>query len=57
MGVIRLGSQVDVVMPAIANLKVLVKPGDRVRAGEFILAVLEGEFILAVLRGAPGVLG
>jgi phosphatidylserine decarboxylase len=40
IGVIRLGSQVDVVLPARAGLHVNVKPGQRVRAGESILATL-----------------
>jgi phosphatidylserine decarboxylase len=40
IGVIRLGSQVDVVLPARAGLQVNVKPGQRVRAGESILATL-----------------
>lgn len=42
LGVIRLGSQVDVVLPERKNLRIAVKPGDRVRAGESIIAVLEG---------------
>lgn len=42
MGVIRLGSQVDVVLPERKNLRIAVKPGDRVRAGESIIAVIEG---------------
>ena len=42
MGAIRLGSQVDLVLPERKGLRVLVKPGDRVRAGESIIAVLEG---------------
>lgn len=41
IGVIRLGSQVDLVLPAREDLKVLVKPGERVRAGESIVAVFE----------------
>src|SRR6266508_3112982 len=40
IGVIRLGSQVDVVLPARAGLQVNVKPGQRVKAGESILATL-----------------
>lgn len=38
IGVIRLGSQVDVVLPADAGLEVVVEAGERVRAGETILA-------------------
>lgn len=41
MGVIRLGSQVDVVLPVRKNLRIVGKPGDRVRAGESTIAVLE----------------
>lgn len=41
IGVIRLGSQVDVVLPARKNLRIVVTPGDRVRAGESAIAVLE----------------
>lgn len=37
-GMIRIGSQVDLVLPLTAELAVLVKPGDRVRAGETIVA-------------------
>jgi phosphatidylserine decarboxylase len=40
MGVIRLGSQVDLVLTARENLKIVVKPGDRVTAGESIVAEL-----------------
>jgi phosphatidylserine decarboxylase len=41
VGVIRLGSQVDVVLPARPDVKVSVEPGQRVRAGESVLAVVE----------------
>jgi phosphatidylserine decarboxylase len=41
IGVIRLGSQVDVVLPARPDMQVTVKPGQRVRAGETILATLK----------------
>jgi phosphatidylserine decarboxylase len=41
IGVIRFGSQVDLVLPRRADLHVLVKPGDRVTAGESIVAVRE----------------
>jgi phosphatidylserine decarboxylase len=37
IGVIRLGSQVDLVLPAREDLQVMVKPGERVRAGESII--------------------
>ena len=41
IGVIRLGSQVDVVLPARSGIQVTVGPGDRVRAGESVLARIE----------------
>jgi phosphatidylserine decarboxylase len=40
IGVIRLGSQVDVVLPQRAGVEVTVRPGDRIRAGESVLAEL-----------------
>jgi phosphatidylserine decarboxylase len=36
-GMIRIGSQVDVVVPATAGMEIRVRPGQRVRAGESIL--------------------
>ena len=36
-GMIRIGSQVDVVLPWREGMEVRVKPGDRVRAGETVL--------------------
>jgi len=41
IGMIRFGSQVDVVLPLRDDVAVTVRPGDRVRAGELILAVLK----------------
>jgi phosphatidylserine decarboxylase len=41
IGVIRFGSQVDVVLPLRSDLTVLVAPGDRVIAGETPIAELE----------------
>lgn len=41
LGVIRLGSQVDLVLPAREDLQVLVQPGQRVTAGESIIAMVE----------------
>jgi len=41
IGVIRLGSQVDVVMPRRAGLEVRVRAGQRIRAGETVLATLD----------------
>jgi phosphatidylserine decarboxylase len=40
IGVIRLGSQVDLVLPKHETIDVLVEPGQRIRAGESILARL-----------------
>jgi phosphatidylserine decarboxylase len=37
-GMIRFGSQVDLVLPARADVKISVQPGDTVKAGESILA-------------------
>jgi phosphatidylserine decarboxylase len=39
LGMIRFGSQVDLVLPAPNDLDVSVRPGDRVRAGESIIAI------------------
>ncbi len=36
-GMIRIGSQVDIVVPRAVGLKIRVRPGDRVRAGETLL--------------------
>lgn len=36
-GMIRIGSQVDLVMPWLDGMRIRVKPGDKVRAGESIL--------------------
>ena len=38
IGMIRLGSQVDVAIPEIENLRINVKPGDEVRAGVSVIA-------------------
>jgi phosphatidylserine decarboxylase len=40
IGVIRLGSQVDLVLPVRDDVQVTVQPGERVTAGESILALL-----------------
>lgn len=40
IGVIRLGSQVDVVLPARPDVQVSVREGEHVRAGESVLALL-----------------
>jgi phosphatidylserine decarboxylase len=36
-GMIRIGSQVDLVVPYVSDMQVMVKPGDKVRAGETII--------------------
>lgn len=41
-GMIRLGSQVDVVVPALPHLEPTVRPGERVRAGETVLFKVKG---------------
>lgn len=58
VGVIRLGSQVDLVLPARTDIHVTVRPGDRVRAGESVVAMLgstpglrEGAVAAAPSRG------
>jgi phosphatidylserine decarboxylase len=38
IGAIRFGSQVDVVLPDAENIEIRVQPGDRVRAGETVIA-------------------
>jgi len=43
IGAIRFGSQVDVVLPARDGIAIVVHPGDRVTAGESIIAVLEAD--------------
>jgi phosphatidylserine decarboxylase len=37
-GMIRIGSQVDIVVPQFAEMQIKVTPGDKVRAGESVLA-------------------
>lgn len=41
IGVIRFGSQVDLVLPARPDLRLLVAPGDRVSAGVSVVAVID----------------
>jgi phosphatidylserine decarboxylase len=41
IGVIRLGSQVDLVLPYRPDLRVTVKPGDRLTAGQSVVATVE----------------
>ena len=40
IGVIRFGSQVDVVLRSHPNVRILVNPGDRVQAGTSVIAVV-----------------
>jgi phosphatidylserine decarboxylase len=41
IGMIRMGSQVDVIFPALGSIEIKVKEGQSVKAGESVLAVLE----------------
>jgi phosphatidylserine decarboxylase len=36
-GMIRIGSQVDLVVPRRPEMSIMVQPGDKVRAGETVL--------------------
>jgi len=36
-GMIKIGSQVDTILPRISGMRIKVKPGDKVRAGESVL--------------------
>ena len=38
MGRIKLGSQVDIIISCKKNIQVILKPGDKVKAGESIIA-------------------
>jgi phosphatidylserine decarboxylase len=51
IGMIRFGSQVDLILPLRDKLRVTAEPGDRVSAGETILASLEPRLVDAA-RGA-----
>lgn len=42
LGAIRFGSQVDLIIPARPQIKVTVQPGDRVVAGQTIVALIAG---------------
>lgn len=42
-GMIRLGSQVDLVLPAREDVQITTRVGERVRAGESVLAVVDGK--------------
>jgi len=50
LGVIRLGSQVDLVIPAREDVRITTKVGERLRAGESIVAVLQTEQTRRVVR-------
>jgi phosphatidylserine decarboxylase precursor-related protein len=54
LGVIRLGSQVDLVLNARDDLRVTTRAGERVRAGESILAVLECKQAVRAARRREG---
>lgn len=41
MGRIKLGSQVDIIISCNKNIKVISKPGDKLRAGESIIAKIK----------------
>jgi phosphatidylserine decarboxylase len=41
MGRIKLGSQVDIIISCKKDIKVILKPGDKLRAGESIIAKIE----------------
>ena len=43
LGVIRFGSQVDLILPDLLNLRILAKPGQEVKAGLSIVASFEEE--------------
>jgi phosphatidylserine decarboxylase precursor-related protein len=54
LGVIRLGSQVDLVLPARNGLRIATQVGERLRAGESIVAVVERRSAARVGRPAAG---
>jgi phosphatidylserine decarboxylase len=43
IGRIKMGSQVDLILTNHAGLRILTKPGDRVRAGVSVIAMIQGE--------------
>jgi len=43
IGMVKFGSQVDLIIPDLPQLKILVKEGEKVRAGETIIAEYLGE--------------
>lgn len=50
IGVIRLGSQVDLILPDLPSLRVEVKPGEKVKAGISIVARFDKESMIQKLR-------
>lgn len=56
IGVIRLGSQVDLVLPAVEGLRVTVRPGEHVTAGESILGIIDGRGLRGIEVSPSGVL-
>lgn len=56
IGVIRLGSQVDLVLPAVEGLRVTVCPGEHVTAGESILGIIDGRGLRGIEVSPSGVL-
>ena len=54
MGAIRFGSQVDLIVPARAQIRLTVQAGDRVVAGQTIVALVSTEHGGAVTAGSTG---
>lgn len=54
IGAIRLGSQVDLLIPAAKEISLSVQEGDRVVAGRTVMAVVTTRFGGAVTRETPG---
>ncbi len=54
IGVIRFGSQVDLVLPARPDLQITVQPGTRVRAGASTVATMSGASGVAGRSAPPG---
>ena len=41
IGIIKMGSQVDIIFPVQVNVEIIAKKGDKVKAGESILAIIK----------------
>jgi phosphatidylserine decarboxylase len=54
IGIIRFGSQVDLVLPDKPDLQLVVKPGDRVEAGTSVIAELRERFEAPAVRERDG---